>query len=181
MICGRRFRPPTSCFGSKSELPSNGLMSASADCRHDASLGYVREGSDARQVDALVRVGLKCPAMTEPLLRKTAALVVAYSIALQVLLAGFLVGAHAGFNSFAVICATSSAENHDAPPQQHRRDCDACALACAGGSPGLIPLGAKLSLVLFAKEVQLSTGRFETLPAPAKHQLQASRAPPIVG
>jgi hypothetical protein len=119
--------------------------------------------------------------MPEPLLRKTVTLVVAYSIALQVLLAGFLVGAHAGFNSFAVICATSSAGDDDAPPQQHRRDCSACALACGGGSSGVIPLGAKLSLVLFAKKVQLSTGRFETLPAPAKHQLQASRAPPDRG
>lgn len=118
--------------------------------------------------------------MSGLLLRKTATLAVAYSIALQVLLAGFAVGAHAGFNSFAVICASNGAGDHHAPPQ-HRPDCTACPLACGGGSSGVIPVGAKLSLVLLAEEVRLSVVRFETLPAPAKHQLQASRAPPIVG
>ena len=135
----------------------------------------------ATRLDALVRVGIRCPAMAGLLLRKIATVAVAYSIALQVLLAGFAVGAHASFNSFAVICATNSAGDHNAPPQQHRRDCSACPLACGGGSSGVMPLGAKLSLVLFTEEVRLSAVRFETLPAPAKHQLQASRGPPIAG
>jgi hypothetical protein len=121
------------------------------------------------------------PDMSGLLLRKTATLVVVYSIALQVLLAGFAVGAHVGFNSFAVMCAGNGAGDHHAPPQQHRDDCSACPLACGGGSSGVIPVGAKLSLVLLVEEVRLSAVRFETLPAPAKHQLQASRAPPIVG
>jgi hypothetical protein len=135
---------------------------------------------DARLLDAPVRVGLRCLAMPGLLLRKTATLVVAYSIALQVLLVGFAVGAHAG-SPFAVICESNSTDDHNTPPQKDRRDCSACPLACGDGSSGVVPLGATLSFVLFAKEVRLSAVKFETLPAPAKHQLQASRAPPIAG
>ena len=128
-----------------------------------------------------MRVGLRCLAMPGSLLRKTATLVVAYSIALQVLLVGFAVGAHAGFSSFAVICESNSTGDHNTPPQKDHRDCSACPLACGEGSSGVVPLGAKLSLVLFAKEVRLSALRFEAPPSPPKHQLQASRAPPIAG
>jgi hypothetical protein len=144
-------------------------------------VGCRRRNAPHPLLDALVRVGIRCLFMPGLLFRKTATLVVAYSIALQVLLAGFVVGAHAGFNSFAVICASNSAGDHNAPSQQHRRDCSACPLACGGASSGVIPVGAKLSLTQFAKEVRLSAVRFEALPSPAKHQLQASRAPPIAG
>ena len=125
--------------------------------------------------------GAKMPGMRGLLLRKTATLVVAYSIALQGLLVGFAVGAHAGFSSFVVICESNSTGDHNTPPQKGRRDCSACPLACGDGSSGVVPLDAKLSLVLFANEVRLSALRFEALPSPPKHQLQASRAPPIVG
>ena len=119
--------------------------------------------------------------MPELLLRKTATLVVAYSIALQVLLAGFVVGAHASFDPFAVICASDGAGDHHAPPPQNGSGCGACPLACGAGPPAVMPLDAKRSLVLFADEVQLSTVWLEALPSPARHQPQASRAPPIAG
>jgi hypothetical protein len=44
-----------------------------------------------------------------------------------------------------------------------------------------MPSGAKLSLGMFAYQVQLSAVPAETLPSPAKHQLQGSRAPPDQG
>ena len=136
---------------------------------------------DARLLDALVRVGLRCPTMPGLLLRKTATLVVTYSIALQVLLAGLVVGAHASFDPFAAICASDGAGDHHAPPPQNGSDCGACPLACGAGSLAVMPSDAKLSLVLFADEVRLSAVWFEALPSPAKHQPQASRAPPIEG
>ena len=115
------------------------------------------------------------------LLRKAATLVVAYSLALQVMLSGLVIGAHASFDPFAVICASDGAGDHHAPPPQNGSDCGACALACCAGSPAVVPSDAKLSLVLFAGEMRSSAVRFEILPSPAKHQLQASRAPPIAG
>jgi hypothetical protein len=115
------------------------------------------------------------------LLRKAATLVVAYSIALQVLLSGLVVGAHASFDPFAVICASDRAGDHHAPPPQNGSDCGACPLACGAGSPAVMPSDAKLSLAPFADEVQLSVVWLEALLSPAKHQPQASRAPPIAG
>jgi hypothetical protein len=56
--------------------------------------------------------------MTGLLLRKTATLVVAYSIALQVLLSGLVVGGHASFDPFAAICGSDGAGDHHAPPPQ---------------------------------------------------------------
>ena len=136
---------------------------------------------DARLLDALVRVGLRCPTMPGLLLRKTATLVVTYSIALQVLLAGLVVGTHGSFDPFAAICASNGAGDHHAPPPQNGSDCGACPLACGAGSLAVMPSDAKLSLVLFADEVRLSAVWFEALPFRAKHQPQASRAPPIEG
>ena len=115
------------------------------------------------------------------LLRKTATLVVTYSIALQVLLAGLVVGAHASFDPFAAICASDRAGDRQAPPPQKGSDCGACPLACGASSLAVMPSAAKLSLVLFADEVRLSAVWFEALPSPTKHQPQASRAPPIEG
>lgn len=113
------------------------------------------------------------------MVRKPATLVVAYSIALQVMLSGLVIGAHASFDPFAVICAGHS--DRHAPSPENGNACGACPLACGGGSLAVMPSDAKLFLVLLADEVRLSAVRFETLPAPAKHQLQASRAPPIAG
>ena len=136
---------------------------------------------DTRPLDALVRAGLRCPAMAGLLLRKTFTLVVAYSIALQVLLAGLVVGTHGSFDPFAAICASDGSGDHHAPPPQNGSDCGACPLACGAGSLAVMPSDAKLSLVLFADEVRLSAVWFEAPPSPAKYQPQASRAPPIEG
>jgi hypothetical protein len=61
---------------------------------------------------------VRWPAMPGLLLRKTATLVVAYSIALQVLLSGLVVGGHASFDPFAAICGSDGAGDHHAPPPQ---------------------------------------------------------------
>src|SRR5271166_3698078 len=154
------------CFKNGSVKPS-----LHVNCPHQVSAILFSRGL---QVDALVRVGLRWPAMLGSLLRKTATLVVAYLIALQVLLSGLVVGAHATFDPFAAICGSDGAGDHHAPPPQNGSNCGACPLACAAGSPAVMPSDAKLSLVLFACEVRLSAVRLEALPSPAKHQLQAS-------
>ena len=89
----------------------------------------------AALIDALVRVGVRCPTMAALLLRKTATLAVAYAIALQVLLAGFAVGVHAGFNSFAVICASNSTDDPVAPPKQQYRGSPPCSHGHAQSLP----------------------------------------------
>jgi hypothetical protein len=135
---------------------------------------------DAPGLDAPTRLALICPPMRR-LLRKAATLVVAYSIALQVMLSGLVIGLHASFDPLAVICASDGAGDHHAPPPQNESDCRACPLACGAGSPAVMPSGAKLCLARFADEVRLSAVWLEALPSPAKHQPQASRAPPIAG
>jgi hypothetical protein len=112
------------------------------------------------------------------LLQTAATLVVACSIALQVPLSGLVLAGHSGFDPFAIICTSDSAGDHNGPLQQHRNDCNTCPVACGGGSP-VMPSGPKLSLVLFAGRVQPSALWIEPLPMPARHQPQASRAPPI--
>src|SRR6202171_4517646 len=114
------------------------------------------------------------------LLRKAATLVVAGSIALRVLLSGLVLAGHSGFDPFAIICTSDSAGDPSGPLQQHSTDCNSCPVACGGGSP-VVPSGPKLSLVLFASRVQSSALWIEPLPLPARHQPQASRAPPVHG
>src|ERR1700736_4678145 len=106
------------------------------------------------------------------LLQKAATLVVACSIALQVLLSGLALAGHSGFDPFAIICTSDSAGDHNGPLQPHGNDCITCHVACGGGSP-VMPSGAKLSLVLFAGRVQSSELRIDPLPMPARHQPQA--------
>src|SRR5262245_12961505 len=69
------------------------------------------------------------------LIRKSAALVAVYSIALQAALWGFAPAGHFGFDPFAIIC---TADRSGAPSlPQHRGDCDACFAACSS-SPALV-------------------------------------------
>jgi hypothetical protein len=112
--------------------------------------------------------------------RKVAALLVAYSIALQVLFLGFVLGEHAGSDPFAVSCTSDAASDHNVPLQQHGSDCSACPLAC-GGSPGVLPSSQKLGLMLFANQAPSLALWAKVPPLPAKHQPQAARAPPMQG
>ena len=72
------------------------------------------------------------------LIRRSAALIAAYSIALQALLLGFAPAHHFNFDSFAIICTADSSGDHQPTPPRHRSDCDACLAACSS-SPALIP------------------------------------------
>jgi hypothetical protein len=135
---------------------------------------------DVHELDAPVPVALRYRVMPW-LLRRAATLIVAESIALQVLLLGFVLGAHVGSDPFAVICASDSADDHKGPLKQNNSDCSACPLACGRGSLAVVPSGTKLSLAPSASRLQSSVLWDEALPLPATHRPQASRAPPIEG
>jgi hypothetical protein len=112
------------------------------------------------------------------LIRKSAALIAAYSIALQAVLWGFAPAGHFGFDPFAVICTAGSSGDHAPSLPQHRSDCDACLAAC-NGSPALVPASVTFSLVPFSAGPKRPTSPVEAPSLQPRHQPQASRAPPI--
>ena len=81
------------------------------------------------------------------LIRKSAALIAVYSIALQVLISGFVLAGHSGFDPYAIICTADGSGDHQPTPTRHRSDCDACLAACSS-SPALIPASTTFSIVL---------------------------------
>src|SRR6266446_4565817 len=99
-------------------------------------------------LDALRHTALLWPAMRW-LIRKSAALVAAYAIALQALLSGFAPAAHIGFDPFAAICAADGSGEHGPSSPQHGSDCDAC-LAASKASPALLPASLAFWPVVFA-------------------------------
>jgi len=112
-------------------------------------------------------------------IRTAAALIAAYSIALQSMLSGFVFVARVGFDPTAVTCAATSSNNDSAPPQ-HRGHCSAdCLAACNGAPPVLIPSAARVLPTFFGELSPRRIFWFELLPSPQKHQPQASRAPPV--
>jgi hypothetical protein len=113
------------------------------------------------------------------LLRKSAALVAVYSIALQALLWSFQPAGHFSFDPLSVTCAANSSGLDDPAPPQHGKDCEACLAAC-GGSPALIPAKAVFSPVLFADRPQRLALSVEALSLRPRHQPQESRAPPFL-
>jgi hypothetical protein len=112
------------------------------------------------------------------LIRKSTALIAAYSIALQALLLGFAPARHLSFDSFAIICTADSSGDHQPTPAQHRSDCDACLAAC-GSSPALVPATVAFSPVLFAATPKRPTFLAEPLSLQPRHQPHESRAPPM--
>jgi DUF2946 family protein len=112
------------------------------------------------------------------LIRKSAALVAVYSIALQALLSGFVPAGHFGFDPFAVICAADSSGDHNPSVPQHGSDCDAC-LAAFHGSPALVPASVAFSPVLFADRPKRLMLLVEARSLQPRHHPQESRAPPI--
>jgi hypothetical protein len=116
--------------------------------------------------------------MARPL-AKSVALIAIYAIALQALLLGYLHAAQAGFDPVAVICASDGSNEHDRPSAPHGRDCDPCALACKGMSAAVVPPDAKFSVAPLGHLTRPSPFWVEAIPSPARHQPQASRAPPI--
>jgi hypothetical protein len=110
------------------------------------------------------------------LLRKSAALVAAYAIALQALLSGLVPTAHAGFDEFGIICTSDATANHQpsSPPAHH---CDACLAGCSH-APALLPASFAFSTVVFVDRPQHPVRAVELAALKPTHQPHASRAPP---
>jgi hypothetical protein len=111
------------------------------------------------------------------LLRKSAALIAVYSIALQALLWGFVPANHFGLDPFAIICSADGSEGQQHSPPQHRSNCDACFPAC-GSSPALVPASVAFSPRQFADRSEHPPLLAEAPSLPTRHLLQESRAPP---
>jgi hypothetical protein len=112
------------------------------------------------------------------LIRKSAALIAAYSIALQALLLGFAAAPHFSFDSFAIICTADGLGDHQPSPTRHRSDCDACLAACCS-SPALVPANVEFSPVLFPATPKRLTFFAEPISLQPRHQPHESRAPPM--
>jgi hypothetical protein len=113
------------------------------------------------------------------LIRKCAALIAVYSIALQALVWGFVPADHFAADPLAIICTADSSGDHQQPaPAQHRSDCDACLAACSS-SPALGPASAAFSLFFFDDGPKHPTVLAEPPALQPRHQPQQSRAPPI--
>jgi hypothetical protein len=112
------------------------------------------------------------------LLRKSAALLAAYAIALQAMLLGFVSTSHFDFDTPAIICSVDGSGDHGPSLPQHVKDCDACLAACSG-SPALVPASAAFSAVLFHVVTKLPPLLVEAPSLRPRHQPQESRAPPI--
>ena len=128
-------------------------------------------------LDAFQDTALGCLAMAW-LIRKSAALIAAYSIALQALFLGFAPAPHFSFDSFAIICTADSSGDHQPTPPRHRSDCDACLAACSS-SPALIPASTTFSLSFLSDGPKHPTFLAEALSLQPRHQPHESRAPPI--
>jgi len=112
------------------------------------------------------------------LIRKFAALIAAYAIALQTLVSGFAPAGHFSFDPFAVICTTDSSADHQPAPAEHRSDCSACLAACSS-SPPLVPANAAFAPVRFSEQSAHLTVLIAAPPSQPRHQPQESRAPPM--
>ena len=111
------------------------------------------------------------------LIRKAAALIAAYSIALQGLIAALAPVAPVGFDTFAVVCATDASGEHQPSPPQHGSECDACLAAC-NHLPALVPANIAFLSVVFADTPKRVVVALDAPAAQSRHQPQASRAPP---
>src|SRR5215831_3099437 len=112
------------------------------------------------------------------LIRKSAALIAAYSIALQAVFWGFVPVGHLAFDPLAIICTADSSGDHQPTPAQHRSDCDACLAACSS-PPVLAPASAVFSSFFFGEESRCPAVSAEPLALQPRHQPHESRAPPI--
>ena len=112
------------------------------------------------------------------LIRKSAALIAVYSIALQAVFWGFVPVGHLAFDPLAIICTADGSGAHQPTPAQHRSDCDACLVACSS-APALIPESMTF-LVLFTDRPKRPRFLVEALSLQPRHQPQESRAPPTL-
>jgi len=112
------------------------------------------------------------------LLRKSAALVVAYAIALQALFSGVAFVSHIGFDPLAVICTADGSGEHLPSTPQHDSGCDVCLAACSG-SLAVVPPGPAFSPIVFVDRAKRLLLAIEAPSPQRRHQPQASRAPPL--
>jgi hypothetical protein len=112
------------------------------------------------------------------LIRKFAALVAVYSIALQSLLLAFATASQQGLDPFTIICSEDQAGSHSPSLPQDRTDCDACLVAC-NNAPALTPSSLSFSAVSFSPKPKRLTFSAEAVFVEQKHKPQESRAPPI--
>jgi hypothetical protein len=112
------------------------------------------------------------------LMRKSAALVAAYGIALQALFSSFAVIALPGVDPIAVICTSDGSAEHPPSSPQHRNDCGACLAACSGAW-ALAPPSQVFAFLEFANTPERPLARLDPQPPRKRHHPQASRAPPI--
>src|SRR5262245_30740731 len=111
-------------------------------------------------------------------IRNSAPLTAVYAIALQALIAGFVVAGHSGFDPLAIICTADGLGDHQPAPTQHRSDCDACLAACSS-SPALVPVNVAFSPVHFPATPKRLTFFAEPPSLQPRHQPHESRAPPM--
>jgi hypothetical protein len=112
------------------------------------------------------------------LVRKSAAVIAAYAIALHALLSGVVLPQHPAFDPLAVICSAHAPADQNPSPPEHGNECDSCLPACHG-APAVVPGQLPFSPVIFS---ELSSPQPASIEAPAaqrRHQPQASRAPPL--
>ena len=112
------------------------------------------------------------------LVRKSAALIAAYAIALQALLSGIMPAGHFGFDPFAVICSADGAGGHSPALPRHRSECEDC-LPALNSVPAVIPAGISFAPVIFSGRSLRPAFAAETPSPKPRHKPQASRAPPI--
>jgi hypothetical protein len=113
------------------------------------------------------------------LIRKSAALIAAYAIALQALLSGIVPAGQFGFDPFAVICSADGAGGHSPSLPQHRSECEDCVPAL-NSVPAVIPAGISFAPVIFSdRSLRPAFAAQAPSPQPKRRQPQASRAPPI--
>jgi hypothetical protein len=112
------------------------------------------------------------------LVRKSAALIAAYAIALQALLSGIVPAGHFGFDPLAVICSADGAGGHSPSLPRHRSECEDC-LPALNSVPAVIPAGISFAPVIFFDRSLRPAFAAQTPTPKPRRQPQASRAPPI--
>ena len=113
-----------------------------------------------------------------PVRRRAVALVAAYAVALQTLLAAFVpIGLAAPADVFAVLCA------HDADgpgqPAQHDPPCAAMCAAMGQGIAGALPTGMAVSVAVSSSIAALNPGSDWGPPSIAATSSHAPRGPPL--
>jgi hypothetical protein len=117
------------------------------------------------------------------LFRISVALIASYGVALQLLLLGFALASHTGFDDLTVICSSdgwggghSDRDTRSLPLGGYT--CASCPLACAT-AVGAILAGAKSFSILLIGSQQRLAFRPELGPAQSRHQPQEARGPPL--